>query len=92
MYAEAKREGSTYKYVASAEFKNRKSKISVGLKKVPLISKIGALQWTSNIFVMHSDIYNITPHVIDSPWAWLELTANSLRNSIVKLLPRNPSR
>ena len=92
LYKEAKYEGMTYKYVASAFFNNNQINVSIGLKKVPLLSPIGSLKGTSNIFVMYSGIYSVTPHIIISPWAGLALTADSLRDSIVKLLPKTASR
>lgn len=92
-YAEAKAQWKTYKYVASVQFDGTTfGDISVGLKLVDKESKIGSLSGTSNIILIHSDIYDITPHVIDTPGAGLELTANSIRNSIANFLPKNSSR
>jgi len=65
-------------------------KLKVWLKSVPINWDLWNLKWTSNIAIIETDILKDPyPHVIKSRWAWLGVTAWSVRIWIKKMLPHN---
>jgi homoserine dehydrogenase len=78
------------RYVWEMKYKNNKVTFKVWLKSVPKNSDLWTLAWTSNISIIETDILrNPYPHVIKSRWAWLAVTAWSVRIWIAKMLPHN---
>gem|GEM_PF-1277572 len=66
-YSKAFEKGNTFKYVASMQQVKGKIIMQVALKEVPINSQIGSLKGTSNITVIHTDIYKDEPHIIIAP-------------------------
>ncbi len=91
-YSKAFEKGNTFKYIASMHQEKGKIIMQVALKEVPINSQIGSLKGTSNITVIHTDIYKDEPHIIIAPWAWLEKTARGLRDAIASMIPADFSR
>lgn len=65
-------------------------RLSVGLKSVDKSSDLWNLSGTLNLAIVETDILESPlPHTIKSRWAWLEVTAWSVRVGIAKMLPNN---
>jgi len=69
---------------------NNKLTLKVGLKKVLKNSDLWQLSWTANLAIVETEILQEPiPHLIKSRWAWLAVTAASVRIWIAKMLPIN---
>lgn len=87
---EASDEWKVLRYVWEMSFNKWKIELKVLLKKVDKNSDLGTLSWTSNLAVIETEILEAPlPHVIKSRWAWLAVTAWSVRVWIFKMLPSN---
>lgn len=83
----AKEKWKVLKYIASFENKNWKLKLFVWLKEFDKKSSIWSLQWSLNFAEVISNFYpEESPWSIKAPWAWFEVTANSLRRDIIDFL------
>lgn len=76
------------RYVASFENNNWILKMEVWLKLVDKNSSIWRLDWPANLVEMISSIFtNNSPYILQSPWAWLEITSWWLRKDMLSFLP-----
>lgn len=90
MVNDAKNKNEVIRYVAEFDYNNWNIKLKVGLKSVNKNSDLWNLSWTSNIAIIETEILkNPLPHVIKSRWAWISVTAASVRLWIAKMLPPN---
>lgn len=88
MVKELKEKNEVIRYVWEMICKNWKVKLTVWLKSVSKNSDLWTLAWTSNLAVIETDIlWTPYPHIIKSRWAWLAVTAWSVRIWIAKMLP-----
>jgi len=75
-------------YVAEMIVENNKAKLEVWLKIVDKNSEYWNLSWTLNLAIVETEILKEPmPHIIKSRWAWLAVTASSVRYWIAKMLP-----
>lgn len=87
---ESKEKWEVIRYVWEMVCENNKVKLKVWLISVPKNSDLWTLAWTSNLAIIETDILREPyPHVIKSRWAWLAVTAWSVRIWIAKMLPIN---
>lgn len=85
---ELKKNNEVLRYVWEMIRENWKIKLNVWIKSVPKNSDLWNISWTTNIAVVETDILKEPlPHIIKSRWAWLEVTAWSVRIWISKMLP-----
>ena len=87
--SEAQKKWNALRYVASLEQKWNKLNLSVWLKEVKIDSPLWRLHWPANFVEVVSDLYNPeSTYILQTPWAWLEVTAWSLRKDMLSFLPR----
>jgi len=87
----AKSQWKVLRYIWEIIVNDWEVEINVGLKEVDKNSQIWNLSWSDNIFQITTKTYP-NSHTIISPWAWLEVTANSIRRDILKQLPKGLNR
>ena len=77
------------RYSASLKVDWDKVSLCVWLEEVKKDSPLWKLSWPANFVEVITDLYNRTsPFILQSPWAWLEVTAGSLRKDMLSFLPR----
>ncbi len=87
---EAKEKDEVLRYLAEFDYNKWDVKLKVWLKSVPKNSDLWRLSWTSNIAIIETEILKQPlPHIIKSRWAWISVTAASVRLWIAKMLPNN---
>lgn len=87
---EAKEKDEVLRYLAEFDYNKWNIKLKVWLKSVPKNSDLWRLSWTSNIAIIETEILKQPlPHIIKSRWAWISVTAASVRLWIAKMLPNN---
>ncbi len=84
----AQENNEVLRYVAELTVKGNNVDMTVGLKFRPKDSEFGSLKGTANIFIAETGtLENPVPHVIKSRGAGLEVTADSVRVGVAKMLP-----
>ncbi len=77
------------RYAASIKVTWDKISLWVWLEELSKHSALWRLSGPANFVEVISDIYNSSsPFILQSPWAWLEVTAWSLRKDMLSFLPR----
>ena len=90
--------GQVLRYVATANFSHERGNhptvtLTVGPEFVEKSSILGQLNGTSNIMQVTTETHpEKNPHIIISPGAGLQVTANSIREDLVRLLPHHLKR
>ena len=85
----AKQNWKVLRYLASLKINNWNLSLSVWLEQVDVSSPTWQLSGPSNFVQVITDFYDeSSPYIIQSPWAWLEVTAGSLRKDMLSFLPR----
>lgn len=87
----AKSEWKVLRYIWEIIINNWQVKINVELKEIKQNSQIWNLKWSDNIFQITTETFP-NSHTIISPWAWLEVTTNSVRRDILKQLQKGLKR
>lgn len=87
---QAKEKNEVLAYIWEMVYDKDKLSLNVGLKFVPENSDLWRLSWTENIAIVETEILKEPiPHVIKSRWAWLSVTAWSVRVDIANMLPHH---